>query len=319
MADTAIFYDDICTFHEMGYLHPESPRRLLAIKDVLDGNGIGRELTRLGPRDATEDELALIHDPNYIERIKDTDGKELVALDPDTSANAYTWKASLRAAGGFLACVDAILQGKARNAYAFVRPPGHHAERARAMGFCFFNNVAIGAEWLIKQKGLERVAIVDFDVHHGNGTQHSFYRRSDVFYASLHRFPFYPGTGSSDETGEGEGRGATLNVPLHAGADDDDHLRALCDKIIPAVERFAPEFLLVSSGYDAHVQDPLGGMRVTTAGYRRMMRSLVELAGACCKGRLAVGLEGGYDLAALRECTEASLEEMVQGGRSQNS
>ncbi|MFA5811600.1 MAG: histone deacetylase [bacterium] len=313
MGNTTVFYDDLCTYHEMGYLHPESPRRLLSVKEVLDGDGIGRELARLGPRDATEGEIALIHDENYIKRIKATDGGELVALDPDTSANAYTWKAALRAAGGTLACVDSVFKGKARNAYAFVRPPGHHAERARAMGFCIFNNIAIAAESLIKGKGLGRVAIIDFDVHHGNGTQHAFYRRGDVFFASLHRFPFYPGTGALDETGEGEGRGATLNVPLHAGADDDDHLRALCDTIIPEVERFAPEFLLVSSGYDAHVRDPLGGMRVTTDGYRRMMRSLVELADDCCNGRLVVVLEGGYDLAALRECTEASLEAMVEG------
>lgn len=310
MAKTAVFYDDLCTYHEMGYLHPESPRRLQAIKEVLNGNGVGRELIKLLPRDATEEEIALIHDKNYIERIKGTDGKELTALDPDTSANAYTWKASLRAAGGFLACVEEVAEGKAKNAYAFVRPPGHHAEKARAMGFCFFNNVAIGAEWLIRNKGIERVAIIDFDVHHGNGTQHSFYSKDDVFFASVHRFPFYPGTGAANETGEGKGKGATLNVPLPAGSDDDDHRRAISEIIIPAVERFAPEILLVSAGYDSHISDPLGGMKVTTKGYRLIMESLVEFASECCNNKLAVVLEGGYDLSALRECAEASLEAM---------
>jgi acetoin utilization deacetylase AcuC-like enzyme len=267
---------------------------------------------KLAERDATKEEIALIHDENYIKRIEETDGRELTALDPDTSANAFTWKAALRAAGGFLACVAAVQGEEFDNAYAFVRPPGHHAEHARAMGFCFFNNIAIGAEWLIKQAGLERVAIVDFDVHHGNGTQHAFYKRGDVFFASTHRFPFYPGTGAADETGEGEGREATLNIPLAAGADDDDHFRAIEGVIIPAVMKFQPQFLLVSSGYDGHVRDPLGGMRVTTAGYERIMGSLVGLARECCSGKLAVVLEGGYDLAALRECAEVSLEAMVE-------
>jgi acetoin utilization deacetylase AcuC-like enzyme len=313
MGRTAVFYDDLCTYHEMGYLHPESPRRLLAVKEVLDGDGVGRLVGRLEPRDATEAELAYVHDERYIQRIKATSGGEPVALDPDTSANGFTWGAALRAAGGFLACVDAVHRGECANAYGFVRPPGHHAERARAMGFCFFNNVAIAAEWLLRRAGLERVSIIDFDVHHGNGTQHAFYRRADVFFASSHRFPFYPGTGASEETGEGEGKGTTLNVPLPAGADDDDHRRALCDIMIPAVERFQPQFLLVSAGYDGHMRDPLGGMRVSTAGYRMMLEAIATLAREACGGKLAVVLEGGYDLVALRECVEASLEAMVEG------
>jgi acetoin utilization deacetylase AcuC-like enzyme len=312
MSHTAISYDDLCTYHEMGYLHPENPRRLLAIKEVLDGNGVGREVTRLAARDATETELGWMHDERYVQRIKGTDGKELTALDPDTSANAFTWKAAIRAAGGMLTCVQAVQEGEHLNAFAFVRPPGHHAEHARAMGFCFFNNVAIGAEWLIREAGCERVAIIDFDVHHGNGTQHSFYKRGDVFFASMHRTPFYPGTGEAGETGEGAGRGANLNVPMPAGADDDDYRRVMGEIILPAVERFAPQFVLVSAGFDAHQNDPLGGMRMTTEGFRLLMQEIRHVADDCCGGKLVAVLEGGYDLAALRECTEVSLEAMVE-------
>lgn len=308
---TAIVWDSRYTLHEMGYLHPETPRRLLAIKEILDGDGVGREMARLEARPAAEEELAWIHDPSYIKRIAETAGKGHTALDPDTSANAYTWEAALFAAGGFLRCVEEVEAGRITNAFAFVRPPGHHAERGHAMGFCFFNNVAIGAEWLIRHKKAERVAIIDFDVHHCNGTQHSFSDRPDVFVASVHRFPFYPGTGAADEQGEGEGRGTTQNVPLPAGADDDAFKRALGDRIIPEVERFRPQFLLVSAGFDAHVRDPLGGMRVTTAGFRWMMGALLELARGTCGGKMAVTLEGGYDLRALRDSVEAQLEVMA--------
>lgn len=313
MGDTAVFYDDICTYHQMGYLHPESPKRLEAVREVLDGGGVGREVTRLKRREATKGEIAFVHDEKYIDRIEGTRGMELVALDPDTSANAWTWEAGIVAAGGFIECCEYVASGKAKNAYAFVRPPGHHAERGRAMGFCFFNNVAIGAEWLIKNAGIERAAIVDFDVHHGNGTQHHFYARPDVFFASVHRSPFYPGSGAADETGEGEGRGFNLNVPLDAGADDDDFKRAIGEEIIPAVEEFGPQIVLVSAGYDAHMRDPLGGMSMTTEGYRAIMRQIVDAANHLCGGKVAVTLEGGYDLKAMRDCAEVQLEEMVAG------
>jgi acetoin utilization deacetylase AcuC-like enzyme len=313
MSQTAVFYDDLCTYHQMGYLHPESPKRLQAVKEVLDGGGVGRELMSLEPRDATHEEIGWVHDEAYIKRVEGTKGVELVALDPDTSANGWTWDASLRAAGGFISCCEKVWAGEAANAYAFVRPPGHHAERGRAMGFCIFNNIAIGVEWLRHHVGAERIAIVDFDVHHGNGTQHHFYDRGDVFFTSLHRAPFYPGTGTADERGEGAGMEANLNVPLEAGADDDDHMRALNDIMLPAVHAFRPQIILVSTGYDAHRRDPLGGMNMTTDGYRAIMRSIVDVAKDVCGGKIAAVLEGGYDLKAMRDCSEAQLEEMAAG------
>jgi len=308
---TAIIWDERYTYHEMGYLHPESPKRLLVIKEVLDGDGVGKVLVHLEPRYATREEIAYIHDDKYIERVAATDGIEMTHLDPDTSANRYTWDAAQLAAGGAIVCVDEVLAGHYNNAFAFIRPPGHHAERDRAMGFCFFNNVAIAAEHLIKNRNVDRIAIIDFDVHHGNGTQHAFYERPDVFFVSVHRDPFYPGSGQDDETGEGEGTGYTLNIPMKGGAGDDDYRRTF-DVIAKKVENYKPQFILVSAGFDAHVRDSLGGMKVTTGGYRHIMKAIMEFASGVCDGKTVAILEGGYDLQALRDSVEAQLEVMAE-------
>lgn len=312
MPRTAIIWDERMTYHELGCLHPESPKRLLAIKEMLDGDGVGRELMHLVPREATKKELTYIHDEAYIARIEGTDGKDVVHLDLDTSTNRFTWSSAKLAAGSAIVCADGVMRGKCKNAFAFVRPPGHHCEKGRAMGFCIFNNVAIAADWLIRSKKAGRVAIVDFDVHHGNGTQHAFYKRDDVLFISTHRYPFYPGTGSAEEKGEGPGRGFTLNIPMEGGSDDDDYLRAF-DVITKSVLKYEPEIILVSAGYDAHEADPLGGMRVTTGGFGRMMQALVDMADEVSNGKLVMILEGGYDLRALRDSIEAQLEVMVEG------
>lgn len=312
MGKTGVIWDERFIRHEMGFSHPESPKRLLVIKEVLDGDGVGKELIHLKPRPATFEELTYIHEKSYVESVKATAGEEgYTYLDPDTIACAHTWEAAEYAAGGTLVLVDEVLKGRLKNAFAFVRPPGHHSEKDQAMGFCFFNNIAIGAEYAKRHHGLERIAIVDFDVHHGNGTQHAFYDREDVLFASVHRAPFYPGTGAANETGSGKGTGATLNVPLEYGADDDVY-KAVFDKhIVPAVLKFEPQLILVSAGYDAHDRDPLGGMRMTTGGFRWIAQTIGDMAKECCDGKVVYVLEGGYDLKALRDSIEATLEVMA--------
>jgi len=235
----------------------------------------------------------------------------MVMLDPDTTTCPESYKAALLAAGGVMNAADAVHEGKMNNAFAFIRPPGHHAERDRAMGFCFFNNIAIAAEHLLKKRGLQRVAIIDFDVHHGNGTQHAFYDRDDVLFTSIHRGPFYPGTGSADELGHGRGVGYTLNVPLSTGADDDAYKRAFDERIFPVVRDFQPQIILCSAGFDSHRRDPLGGMKMSTDGYRWIGRTLGDFSKDLCDGKVVYVLEGGYDLVALRDSSEAILEEMV--------
>jgi len=312
MLKTGYFWNRKCEIHEMGRFHPESPERLKAIKQVLDGDGVGRELISLDADYAKIDDILAIHDEDYINSIRATAKNDgYVNLDSDTSANAFTWDASRLAVGGTIKCVDSIMNRDTTNAFAFIRPPGHHAERNRAMGFCIFNNIAIVTEHLLKMHDVEKVLIVDFDVHHGNGTQHAFYARSDVFYVSMHRYPFYPGTGSESETGTGEGMGFTLNVPMNVGSNDDDYMRAF-DRVAKAVFDYAPQFVLVSAGYDAHVSDPLGGMRLSTDGYRRIMRILCEIADESCNGRLCMVLEGGYNIRALRASVETQLEVMLE-------
>lgn len=294
----------------MGSYHAESPARLFAVKEVIEDVKIAQYLTKLHPRPATKEEIAWVHDKDYIASIEATKGRS-VYLDPDTSTSPDSWKAALLAAGGAIACVDHTIGVRPPTpSFAFVRPPGHHAERDHAMGFCIFNNIAIAAEHALKKRGLKKIAIVDFDVHHGNGTQHHFYGRKDVFFASTHVMPFYPGTGASSEKGIGEGAGFTLNVPLANGAGDAEFKAAWKNVMIPAVERFQPELILVSAGFDAHENDPMGVMYVTTGGFRWLAEELVALAKRVCNKRLTFVLEGGYSLTALKSCVRATLEEM---------
>jgi acetoin utilization deacetylase AcuC-like enzyme len=300
---TGVALDARMLAHDPGRGHPERPDRLRVLLDHL---GDARDLAQLGTRPATEDEIALVHTPALVERTAATAGRARVVLDPDTATSAGSYEAARLAAGALLTTCEAILAREVENGFALVRPPGHHAERERAMGFCLFNNVAIAAAWL-RRRGVGRVAIVDWDLHHGNGTQHLFERDPDVLYVSTHQYPFYPGTGAAEEVGRGEGAGRTLNLPFPAGFGDAEYLLAFRELVVPVCRQFRPDFVLLSAGFDADWRDPLGGMQLTTAGFAAMARACVELAGETASGRVAAVLEGGYDLAAIVEGVDATL------------
>ena len=265
------------------------------------------------PMPASDTAIARIHDVEYISLIRETAGRA-VALDPDTFTSPRTWEAARLAAGAAVTAVEHVLDaGPGARACALVRPPGHHAERNRAMGFCFFNNIAIAAAHA-RARGLSRVAIVDFDVHHGNGTQWSFYDDPTTLFVSSHQHPYYPGTGAAEDIGTGAGTGFTVNLPLAAGATDADYDLAYTRIALPIVTQFRPELILVSAGFDAHMDDPLAGMRLTAPYFGRLMAAIAGVADACCGGRLVAITEGGYDLAALAASLRASLGALSGAG-----
>ena len=288
--------------HETPPGHPEASERA-EVMDVVAAGWRERGGELVAPRAATREQLARVHSDEHLRRMAETVGRS-VALDPDTYTSPETYEVALLAAGAGVEVVERVLGGEGRRALALVRPPGHHAERGRAMGFCLFNNVAVAAAHA-RARGAGRVAIVDYDVHHGNGTQHMFEADPAVLYVSLHQYPFYPGTGAADETGTREGQGFTFNIPLAAGATDADYGRAY-EAIAARLQAYAPELLLISAGYDAHEDDPLASMRVSTEGYGAIVASLRDAASRIgCP--LALVTEGGYDLAALRDCLDGTL------------
>jgi len=294
--------------HVTDSYHPENPDRLkfiYSMLDTIDGGGI----VYVAPRIATHEEIALVHDLSYIESIASTKGKER-RLDPDTTASPGTYEASCMAAGGVLELADKLMAGVVDSGFALVRPPGHHAERNKAMGFCIFNNIAVAARYLEKRHGLSRILIADFDLHHGNGTQHSFYKDSTVLYFSTHQYPYYPGTGWYEEVGEGEGKGYTVNVPLSYGMDDSDYRYIFEALLKPLADAFRPEMVLVSAGFDTYHHDPLGGMKVTEEGFAAMTRVLLNIARTHCGGKALFALEGGYDLSGLASSVKAVIAEM---------
>jgi acetoin utilization deacetylase AcuC-like enzyme len=310
---TLILTDPRFLGHEAGIGHPESPARLRAILDDLKHappDGVVFE----GPRAATTAEIDAVHRRAHREHLESLAGKR-VRLDPDTAMTEGSWQAAALAAGAAVGAVEAVWSGRAANAFALVRPPGHHAEAGRAMGFCLLNNAAIAAE-AARRLGAARVLVLDWDVHHGNGTQHIFEARDDVMYMSSHQWPFYPGTGASGEIGTGAGRGFTVNCPLPAGQGDADYGVAFHDLFLPAARAFAPDLVLVSAGFDPHERDPLADMRVTERGFAAMATAMADLAREACGGKLVLLLEGGYDLAALAHSTRACLE--VLGGRRED-
>jgi acetoin utilization deacetylase AcuC-like enzyme len=260
----------------------------------------------LDPRSANDEEIGRIHDADYVAMIRDTAGRA-TALDADTFTSPDTCDVALLAAGAAVSAVDHVISGPSGSrALALVRPPGHHAERNRAMGFCFFNNVAIAAAHA-RSRGLSRVAIVDYDVHHGNGTQSSFYDDPSVLFVSSHQFPYYPGTGAADETGSGPGEGYTVNLPLAAGATGADYGRAYAAVAWPIVKAFAPELILVSAGFDAYKDDPLAAMRLEAEDFGRLTSEIAAIADACCQGRVVVATEGGYHLKGIADSLRAVI------------
>jgi acetoin utilization deacetylase AcuC-like enzyme len=310
MPQTAVAYHPACLDHDAGPGHPERPERLRGIMDRLAGSGLLARVLSLTPEPATLEAIARVHDREYVADVCNRSGP--FQAGPDTAGSAGTPRAARLAAGAAIAAVDAVMRGDVRRAFCAVRPPGHHAERGEARGFCFFNTIAIAARHLQAAHGVDRVAIIDWDVHHGNGTQNAFYEDPSVFYASVHQYPLYPGSGRRNESGSGAGRGFTLNVPLASGSTDSDYARVFRDEFEPAVRRFGPQFVLVSAGFDAHQDDPLGGMLVSEQGFGEMTSSVLRMA-AACSGRVVSILEGGYDIRATAAASEAHVRALMEG------
>jgi acetoin utilization deacetylase AcuC-like enzyme len=286
--------------------HPERPERATAMAAVVDRFRAGGGAV-VEPRAATDSDLERVHTRAHVEAISATRGKSAM-LDPDTFTSPASEEVARLAAGAVLTGVDTALDGaRGTRALAVVRPPGHHAEPDRAMGFCLYNNIAVGAAYA-RSRGVGRVAIVDFDVHHGNGTQAAFYEDPTVLFVSSHQFPYYPGTGAASERGRGAGEGATLNLPLEAGAMDRDVIPRYEREVLPLLERFSPDLLMISAGFDAHERDPLAGCRMTTAGFRSLTAMLIGAADRLCAGRAVIVTEGGYDLEALDDCLQAVID-----------
>ncbi|HMU84557.1 MAG TPA: histone deacetylase [Leptospiraceae bacterium] len=304
-----IFTDDLFLQHDTGRSHPESPSRLLAIRERLEG-GLASHFKTLSRRFADPTQIQLIHDGRYVQELERFCNAHGGYLDGDTPVSDQSYRAALLAAGAGLEAADQIQSGNISRALLLVRPPGHHSLVQRAMGFCLFNNVAICARYL-QLLGHKKIAIVDWDVHHGNGTQDAFYEDPSVLFISLHQYPFYPGSGAASETGRGAGAGTTLNCPLPAGSADAEYKQAFEKKILPALEQFGPNAILISAGFDAHRDDPLAGMLLTATSYEWMSRKLRDFADSHCDGRLISFLEGGYNLDALADSVEAHASVLI--------
>ena len=307
---TILYSHPICIEHDMGAGHPESPDRLRAIMEALKADAFDGLDRREAPM-ADLDQIARVHPRDYIDRLLAAIPESgRVQLDPDTAVCPASGEAGLRAAGAACAAVDAVMAGEAANAFCAVRPPGHHAEPSRPMGFCLFNNVAVGALQARETHGLTRVAVADFDVHHGNGTQAMFWDDENLFFGSSHQSPFYPGTGSATERGIA---GNIVNAPLAAGSGSREFREAWEGIILPALVEFDPEFLLISAGFDAHEADPLASLRLNEEDYVWITRKLTKVADDHCEGRIVSTLEGGYDLGALARSVAVHVKTLMQG------
>ena len=310
---TGFVYDPVYLEHKTTPGHPERPERLTKIVDRLKAKGLYSQLAELKPVPAALEWIETIHSPEYIERAKNRcegGAGYLDSLDVPISRKSY--EAAVMAAGGMLAAIDGVMEKKVANAFCAVRPPGHHALENKAMGFCIFNNIAIGAKYIQKKHQRSKILIVDWDVHHGNGTQATFYEDPTVLYFSVHQYPFYPGTGSQAEKGSGDGLKYTINVPLPAGSGDDDYVNAFEETLAPAAFEFSPDFVLISAGFDAHKNDLLGGMRVTQQGFSRLTEIVKHIAEECCSDRIVSILEGGYTLEDLAASVEAHIRVLMR-------
>jgi len=311
--NTAFVFDPVYLRHQTGSGHPERPERLTAIVDRFKQAKLLDQLLLLTPTPASTNWVATIHSPTYIEHVRQVCEKGPGYLDSgDTPVSRDSYIAALTAVGGVQAAIDAVMDGRARNAFCAIRPPGHHALKDRAMGFCLFDNVAVAARYLQRKYQLTRVLIVDWDVHHGNGTQAAFYEDPTVFYFSVHQSPFYPGSGAVEEKGAGKGLGFTCNVPLPAGSGDAEYRKAFEEQLKPAAAKFKPEFVLVSAGFDSGRADLLGGMQVSPAGFAELTRIVKAIAEQQCRGRLVSMLEGGYNLETLAASAEAHVRELMR-------
>lgn len=312
---TAVVTDDMFQEHDTGYGHPESPLRHAAVISELEEASFSDRIQWLKPRSAVEDDIARCHSKTYF----DTAKRDILSGSPylttgDTTVCPESWTPALHAAGGACAAVDAVVRSEATNAFCVMRPPGHHATPNRGMGFCVFNNIAVAARYGQHQYGVGKVLIVDWDVHHGNGTQDVFYQDDSVLFFSTHQWPWYPGTGNKDETGQSRGVGATLNCPFPAGAGRREILGAFGDDMVPAAQKFKPELILISAGFDSRIDDPLGGFQLTDDDYADLTRLMLELADQYADGRVISMLEGGYNLKGLASAAEAHCRALVDHG-----
>ena len=304
---TLLLAHESSAHHDTGAGHPERPERIRAVMDALDANEfVSLERREAPPADVVD--LDRVHPAGYVEQLLAAIPEDgLARIDSDTVVSPDSGEAALRASGAMVAAVDAVVAGEATNAFCAVRPPGHHAEPGRSMGFCLFNNIAVGALHARAAHGLDKIAVVDFDVHHGNGTQAAFETDPGLLFASSHQFPFYPGTGAASETGVGN----IFNVPLASGSGSTEFRFGFEERILPALRAFRPELILVSAGFDAHARDPLASLQLSEDDYTWVTRELCTIAGELCDGRLVSTLEGGYDLDALASSVAAHVQELM--------
>ncbi|MCG9127590.1 histone deacetylase [Candidatus Poribacteria bacterium] len=308
--NTAFTYHPDYLNHDTGPGHPERPDRLRAGLAAIQESDVWEKLLQIEPTPATIDQIAYAHKPGYSDYIKQHCEEE-IPLTYDTTVVHDSYDIALLSAGGVLAIAEAVVTNKVKNGFAMVRPPGHHATPGQSMGFCLFNNIAITARYLQREHGIGRVAIVDWDVHHGNGTQDIFYEDETVFFFSIHQSPIYPGTGAKSDKGGGKAYGTTLNVPVPPGSGDDDYIIIFQDVLIPALRDYAPEVILISAGFDAHYLDPLGNIDITAQGFARLTDMIIEIADETASGRIISALEGGYSLEGLSESIVAHIQQLM--------